>query len=120
MDNKLNLYYHNQFATCNSNFRNISPIDASSIHSITSIKENMKYLLLVLVIPLLIIVFVFISLFFGSLIRFINEGSSFKNPFDDNRPMHIALKDKEFWKTLLTGFFVCFTLLIIAKYLSGE
>lgn len=80
----------------------------------------MKYLLLVLIIPVLIIVSVFISLILGSLIRSINEGDRFKSPLDDHRPMPIALKDKEFWKTLLTGFFVFFTLLIVVKYLSAE
>ncbi|RLJ31524.1 hypothetical protein CLU97_0948 [Chryseobacterium sp. 7] len=80
----------------------------------------MKYLLLVLAIPVFIIFSVFLSLFFGILIRFINEGGRFKSPLDDHRPMPIALKDKEFWKTLLTGFFVYFTLLIIVKYLSAE
>lgn len=80
----------------------------------------MKYLLLVLAIPVFITFSVFLSLFFGSLIRFINEGGRFKSPFDDHRPMPIALKDKEFWKTFLTGFFVFFTLLIIVKYLSAE
>ena len=81
----------------------------------------MKYLLLVIIIPVLIIVSVLLSLFFGSLIRFINEGDRFKSPLDDHRPMPIALKDKEFWKTFLTGFFVFFTLLIVViKYLSAE
>ncbi|WP_123947454.1 hypothetical protein [Chryseobacterium pennae] len=80
----------------------------------------MKYLLLVLIIPILTIVSIIISLVLGSLIRFINEGDRFKSPLDDHRSMPNALKDKEFWKTFLTGFFVFFTLLIIVKYLSGE
>lgn len=80
----------------------------------------MKYLLLVLIIPILTIVSIIIILVLGSLIRFINEGDRFKSPLDDHRPMPIALKDKEFWKTFLTGFFVFFTLLILVKYLSAE
>ncbi|REC75834.1 hypothetical protein DRF60_15090 [Chryseobacterium elymi] len=80
----------------------------------------MEYLLLILVIPVLIIVSVFLSLVLGSLIRFINEGDRFKSPLDDYRPMPIVLKDKEFWKTLLTGFFVYLSLLIIVKCLSDN
>ncbi|ANF49967.1 hypothetical protein A0O34_05240 [Chryseobacterium glaciei] len=80
----------------------------------------MKYLLLVIAIPLVLFVSIFLSLVLGSLIRHINEGDRFKSPLDDHRPMPISLKDKEFRKTLLTGFFVYFTLLIIAKYLSAE
>ncbi|MGE8433100.1 hypothetical protein [Chryseobacterium joostei] len=78
----------------------------------------MKILLLVIAVPVLLIISILLSLVLGSLIRFINEGDRFKSPLDDYRPMPIALKDKEFWKTLLTGFFVYLSLLIIVKWLS--
>lgn len=77
----------------------------------------MKILLLVIAVPVLLIISIFLSLVLGSLIRFINEGDRFKSPLDDYRPIPIVLKDKEFWKTLLAGFFVYCTLLFIIKYL---
>lgn len=78
----------------------------------------MKILLFVIAVPVLLIISIFLSLALGSLIRFINEGDRFKSPLDDYRPMPIVLKDKEFWKTLLTGVFVYLSLLIIVKCLS--
>lgn len=78
----------------------------------------MKILLLVIAVPVLLIISILLSLVLGSLIRFINEGDRFKSTLDDYRPMPMALKDKEFWKTLLTGFFVYLSLLIIVKWLA--
>lgn len=56
--------------------------------------------------PLMLI----LCLVFGSLIRWINEGDNYKNPMDSQRPIDLMFKDKEFYKTLMTGVFVVVTL----------
>lgn len=53
------------------------------------------------------------SLFFGSLIRFINEGDKFKSPLDSHDSISSMFKNKEFWKTLFTGFLVYVGLLLL-------
>lgn len=57
------------------------------------------------------------SLVLGSVIRYMNEGESFRSPIDSRKPIETMFRSKEFYKTLLTGFFVFFTLLTLAKYL---
>lgn len=69
------------------------------------------------VIPLLLFMTVLFSLVLGSAVRYMNEGANFKSPMDSNKPIGTMFRSKEFYKTLITGFFVFFTLLTIAKYL---
>lgn len=57
------------------------------------------------------------SLVLGSVIRYMNEGESFRSPIDSRKPIETTFRSKEFYKTLITGFFVFFTLLTLAKYL---
>ena len=76
-----------------------------------------KVFVLILVIPLILFMTILFSLVLGSAIRYMNEGSNFKSPLDSQKPIQSTFKDKEFYKTLITGFFVFFTLLIIVKYI---
>lgn len=65
-----------------------------------------KIITVLVAIPLILI----LSLAFGSLIRWINEGDDYKSPIDSQRPIELMFKDKEFYKTLMTGVFVVVTL----------
>lgn len=76
-----------------------------------------KIVILILVVPLVLFMTILFSLVLGSAVRFMNEGANFKSPMDSNKPIGTMFKSKEFYKTLITGFFVFFTLLTIAKYL---
>jgi hypothetical protein len=76
-----------------------------------------KIVILILVVPLVLFMTILLSLVLGSAVRFMNEGANFKSPMDSNKPIGTMFKSKEFYKTLITGFFVFFTLLTIAKYL---
>jgi hypothetical protein len=78
-----------------------------------------KIVILILVVPLVLFMTILFSLVLGSAVRFMNEGANFKSPIDNNKPIGTMFKSKEFYKTLITGFFVFFTLLTIAKYLRG-
>ena len=76
-----------------------------------------KVLMLIIAIPLILFVTILLSLVLGSAIRYMNEGGNFKSPIDNQKPIQSTFKDKEFYKTLITGFFVFFTLLTIVKYI---
>lgn len=73
----------------------------------------MKYLWLIIIIPLFLFVSAFLSLVLGSLIRYINEGKNFKSPLDDK----VSYKEWDFWKTMITGLFVYISLLSFAYFL---
>lgn len=76
-----------------------------------------KVLIILLVVPLLLFMSILFSLVLGSAVRYMNEGANFKSPMDSNKPIGTMFRSKEFYKTLITGFFVFFTLLTITKYL---
>lgn len=76
-----------------------------------------KVILGIFVIPLLLFMTVLFSLVFGSVIRYMNEGEDFKSPMDNYKPIENMFRDKEFYKTFITGFFVFFTLITLIKYL---
>ncbi len=76
-----------------------------------------KIVILILFVPLVLFMTILFSLVLGSAVRYMNEGSSFKSPMDSNKPIGLMFKNKEFYKTFITGFFVFFSLITIAKYL---
>ena len=76
-----------------------------------------KVISLILIVPLILFITILFSLVLGSALRFMNEGEKFKSPMDSNKPIEKMFRNKEFYKTLITGFFVFFTLITIAKYL---
>lgn len=74
----------------------------------------MRYIFLIIAIPLILFISAFFSLVLGSLIRYINEGERFKSPLDDK----VSFREWDFWKTLITGLFVYISLLSLAYFLN--
>ena len=78
----------------------------------------MKFVVLFICIPIFLILSILFSLVFGSVIRYINEGDKFKSPFDSNKSFEYHFKNKEFWKTFITGLFVYVAILLIISWIN--
>lgn len=70
----------------------------------------MNTVIVIIAVLVSISIILMLCLAFGSLIRWINEGDNYKSPLDSQKPIELMFKDKEFYKTLMTGAFVVVTL----------